>query len=182
MQHKDSKRVELKRGPKWLKMAFQDLASTLFAMMPKADGITMTQTSTAEGTLFRARGGGGILGTVPIHPFQLIEDEDGIRVVYGTVNGEAPAGMSDGDEPNYVLPITNGSGVIYIMVTVDGDFHITSRSIDSAGSMPPDGGSTFYQQIGSYNYSGGQLFLAQAISGSQAFELCGGLDPLWGLV
>lgn len=131
-------------------------------------------------------GGQGSESSDSSHPFKLVDASDGaikIQVLYGTVNGTAPTGMSFGDVPPLILTVTV-TGVIYIKLEVDADGVITSRTIASATSMPSDDldAGEFYQQIGSYNITGSDLTIAQAISGSQAFELCGGVEPLWGLV
>lgn len=59
---------------------------------------------------------------------------------------------------------------------------ITSASIGIAPSLPddnPDGG-IFYLLLGSYSITHEQLSLTSEDVGSQSFELCGGVEPLWG--
>jgi hypothetical protein len=92
--------------------------------------------------------------------------------------------MSLGDFPNYVLPISPGVGVVYLVVTVGATSRaINSVSIGSGASLPADGVSTFHALIGSYtDQPGGTLTATDNLAGSLWFELCGGVEPLWGAV
>lgn len=123
------------------------------------------------------------------HPFLLInastEATKKIRVLYGTVAGEAPVGMSPGDQPPYVLSVIGGTGYVYLVVSTNGETGVvTSRSIGIGASVPNDGDGLYHLEIGSYSVVGDKLNLGQALSGSQAFELCGGPggEPTWGLL
>lgn len=115
------------------------------------------------------------------HPFQGVDvTEPGsssklLRVIYGTISGAAPTGMSLGDDPAYVLT-ASGSQIVYVCVTISSTTGaITSRTIGQAGTMPSDGATTFYCQLLSYTISSGRLLISQAVAGSLAFQAC----PFW---
>lgn len=122
------------------------------------------------------------------HPFKLVKVRDGgtlkVRVLYGTVAGGIPTGMSLGDDPPYLLTASGTQRIFLIVTTHSTTGAVTSRTIGHNSSMPSNSDGTYYQEIGSYSVSGDDLSLGQAIGGSQAFELCGGPGgvPLWGLV
>lgn len=134
---------------------------------------------------------------VALHPFRLIDASEGgttkVRVVYGTVNGTAPDGMSEGDDPPYVLTVSGSSGVIYVALAISwtsSGISIDSVTIGQDATQPDDdnpdagdddsGSGTFYRQLGNFSISDGTLFLAQDATTSLWFELCGFVDPLWG--
>lgn len=73
-------------------------------------------------------GSSGIIIGPSVYPLQLIaiqaEDTGGsgsdqVRVVNSTIGGIAPAGMSDGDMPNYKLTVDSGSGIIWAVISID---------------------------------------------------------------
>jgi len=124
------------------------------------------------------------------HPLLIFPDGGGIRIVYGTIGGIVPDGMQPGDSPTFILSGMTGSGVVYGGVDTDSGIPAPiTASIAFAASKPadvdPNGDGTdgnFYFQIGSYTVSDkGAIKTAQNVSGSQAFQYCGG-SALWGLV
>lgn len=114
-----------------------------------------------------------------LHPFSLVNASDGatkIRVVYGTVGGIDPDGMSPGDVPNYVLTVSGATGYIYVIVTTDSDYAINDVSIDFAATVPDDDEATFtyYFPLGSFAIDTGAITgIAESVSGSQDFKWCG---------
>lgn len=139
----------------------------------------------------RSSGGSGGETAAATHPFQLIDaserDESGeittakLRVVYGTIQGIAPSGFSDGDTPPFILDVAS-SGIVYGSITRDSTTGaITSRDVSSGAAIPDSSETEGYFEIGSFAVSGSSMFIGQAISGSQAYQFCGG-DHLWGLV
>ena len=109
-----------------------------------------------------------------------------IRVVYGIVNSIVPGGMNLSDDPPFILTGISGSGYVYLKTTTHattGD--LVSVAINKASSMPPEEATHHHLAIGTFVSSGGSVTVAQGISGSQAFELCGGPTggtATWGLV
>jgi len=139
-----------------------------------------------------AQGGRVIVLNIPIadnstqaknNPFALLDatDDDGnkIRVVYGLVGGIQPDGMSEGDNPIYVLDVSGDTGYVYLIVSVDSGYSITDVSIDTGATVPDDEDFVFYYPIGSFSISDSVLSIAQGISGSQDFKWCG--TPLFAL-
>lgn len=121
------------------------------------------------------------------HPFQLSDASEGnakkIRVRAGTINGVMPVGFSEGDSPTFVLNV-GSKGFVYLIVTVDGTtFEINSRTVGTASAVPANTTTNFHQPCGNFRTSDeGTLVIATTIGGSQHFELCGDVEPLWGLV
>ncbi len=149
------------------------------------DGITITD---ADGGGKSISAGNGTGGTAAANqPFKLLDSSDDsghkIRVVYGTVNSMIPDGMSPGDTPTYILDVPDDEGYVYLEVTTDEDGNIDSVSIGIASTIPDDTDGDYHWQIGSYfvDPDTDNMSLAQSIGGSQMFELCGGVEPLWGL-
>lgn len=115
-------------------------------------------------------------------PFQLIDvstkEAHNIRVIYGEVNNMPPDGMSPGDSPQYVLSNVGNSGVIYIEVTTDDMGNITDVSIGFDATLPDDSDGDYHLSLGTFSTDVKQVFhLAQSASGSQFFNLCGGVTP-----
>lgn len=135
-------------------------------------------------------GGGRYIGSPPVgqtgpsavtqHPFMLVDASDmsgnNIQVVYGTLGGVVPDGMSPGDDPPYILTGVTGTGYVYLITTTDDDYLITDVSIDFGATVPADDETThtYYFQIGGFSVSGSTLSLSQALSGSQDFGWCNG--------
>lgn len=120
-------------------------------------------------------GGGGAPEQKSNLAFQLIDasDENGtkLRVVAGTINGQFPPGMSTGDNPPYVLPVS-GNGVVYVSVTIDSEGGITSRSIAIGSSVPVNSKSQFYFNVGSYSVSSGAVNVVTSKGGNIQFFTC----------
>jgi hypothetical protein len=170
-------------GPVWVtgKM-LKAFAAALYAdRAVLAPGIG-NEIPTISGRVLYVLPGGAV---APNFPFQLLDYSDTeamkIRVVYGTVNGHRPDGMSAGDDPQYILTITGSSGVIYLELTVDDSGNITDTSIGVGSTLPDDDydDGDFYMEIGSYSVTDEQLSIAQALTSSQSFELCGTIG-IWG--
>lgn len=122
----------------------------------------------------------------PTHPLKLLDASEGetikARILYGTIAGAAPSGMSLGDDPPYILTLTGEEGIIWAGITRDvGTGAITSRFFDHGVELPEDTESDGHIQIGSFVVTDGVLALAQAVSGSQAHQYCGDAH-LWGLI
>lgn len=120
------------------------------------------------------------------HPFQLIQttgenpSSKYVRVVYGTVNGERPTGMSIGDEPPYVLELTETSGVVYLGATISSTtFLINSLYIAQADELPEETDFEFYLELGSYSIADNVLTLAQSVTTSLAYIRAGFIN-VWG--
>lgn len=161
----------------WLKSLIQALLEDRARLMNGSG----TEIPSASGRWFQIDGAGG--SGNPSHPFKLIvTGEHSVRVVFGDVNSEIPDGMSEGDEPQYVLTVA-GTGSIWLVVTTDPDGDITSVSIDSGPTMPDDEAGLWHRRIGTFTHNDDDFVqVAQSISGSQALEVCGGVSPNWGLV
>ena len=132
------------------------------------------------------RGGG--TSTPSVHPFQLSqasgEDPELIyaRVRYGTVNGEMPTGMSLGDDPPYILELTEAeAGVIWLGGTLDETtLEINSLWIDQGAALPTEETDfEIYLELGSYSITDGALSLAQSVTSSLAYIKAGFIN-LWG--
>lgn len=139
------------------------------------------------------------LPVIESFPFRLIDATkkiDGvltprIRVVYGTVNGIDPDGMSVGDDPLYIVTLDTTSGRLWLeldFTVTDGIIAYTTASIDQGATVPTnilpsgDGDGSVFRQIGNWTTDGGtgKLMIVQDIYYSLQFELCGGATPLWG--
>lgn len=123
------------------------------------------------------------------HPFQLLRvtenETQKIRVRYGTINGEAPNGMSLGDEPTYRLTPSSSSGLIYAVVTFDrsqASAPVTSRNLGMAAELPEDTETAAHLEIGSWTTDeDNNLVLAQAVTASLFVDPYG-FTFLWGNV
>lgn len=131
------------------------------------------------------RGGGAAADP---HPFKLLsasgEDPEAVyaRVVYGTVNSIAPTGMSVGDDPPYIIELTEPLGYIYLGATIDAlTTEITSLWIDQGQEIPSDEEEEFetYFEIGSYVVEDGNVTFAQSATSSLAYVRVGYLH-IWG--
>lgn len=138
-------------------------------------------------------GGGSTAATHPLHLIDASNDISGaqVRVTYGTVHGNADPGMSLGDYPVFILPVS-GAGYIYFELVVDwaGDF--ISLAIDSDTAVPSDSVTgtgtsteyTFNRSIGTFAVAAGPPIttaVADALTGSQEFQLCG-TSGLFGVI
>lgn len=101
--------------------------------------------------------GGG--GSTSYEPFELVAADEGgsnkVRVVSGEIAGDVPSGFSPGDDPPYILDVSDGD-IVWAIVTYDvssgeGSFPVTSRTLDKGSSLPADDptAGTFYYRIGS---------------------------------
>ena len=144
-----------------------------------------------KGRAIDANPGSASGGSSASHPFQLIDASDrdsggsitsvNIRVVYGTVAGAAPSGMSPGDEPIFVLSgLGNGPGYVWLGITRDTSTSaITSRFLDSGAAVPANTTTNGYREVGSWVVTDGTLNIAQTIIGSQEHNYC--ITHLWAL-
>lgn len=59
---------------------------------------------------------------------------------------------------------------------------ITSRAVGKASRLPDDDPEhgVFYLLLGTYTIDADKLYVASEELGAQSFELCGGVEPLWG--
>lgn len=158
----------------WAK-SLQPLAGPGILVSDEQDGKTISAEGVVAGT------------STPPHAFQLVDASTGtegskefkIRVIYGTLAGEAPSGMSPGDDPPYILTVS-GTGYVWGGITRDADSgDITSRFIDFGSSVPSDSETNGYVELGSFSISDGTMSLATAVAGSQAHGYCFGHE--WGL-
>ena len=120
---------------------------------------------------------------VVVPPFHIedvsVKGNAKVRVYFGTVNDETPAGMSDGDEPPYIIGVSDGQKV-YLGVTWDTDSSsVTSCWIAVAADVPEDikhKDGTYYKAIGSVHVdSSGTIpvvYCGDNISGSQHLNIC----------
>lgn len=185
--------VPLKRGPRWLKKWSEEIVAAILGLVPiDSDTVTVTDGPGGKGKMFTAlqtRSSGGGTTSQSLHPFKMVvvtmDDHQEIRIVYGTVNSMTPDVFSLGDNPNYTFePGGNGFAWIKVIVSTDPETagHVDSVEVHYGTDLPEDTETEFYQQIGSYVTMDDQLQVAQAIAGSQWFQLCNGLEALWGLV
>ena len=115
------------------------------------------------------KGGGSLIsggaGGTPTQPFSLVsaDDKSGahVRVLESNLVGDLPSGFTSGDNPPYVLDVSDGD-IVYGCVTWDvsgqapGD--VTSRTLGIGQTVPTDDPSngTFYYRIGSVAVSNGK--------------------------
>jgi len=137
--------------PAWKKWA-EKMAEAHDASIP-VSGLGTTVGDVTGGRSVNVSSIGGISG---INSLQLINasDESGkkIRISYGTVAGEAPSGMSPGDDPPFLLSGISGSGYVYAKITytaTTGD--ITDRSIEKRADEPSEEDGILWVQIGSWS-------------------------------
>lgn len=191
---------KIDQGPPWLQGAFNDLVDVVRSMWPVSSPECAVVDVPGGKSFFPAvrSGGNGDDAIVVTHPFKGIDasDDDGvkIRVVYGTVLGLEPVGMSVGDDPQYVIGPLDASGRAWVGMTFDYDAMsnvatITSRFIDVGATVPDDvlpgagdetGSGTVYRQL--FNWTNGDtiLSIAQDVTTSLWFALCGGNTAEWG--
>jgi len=172
----------LKKGPKWARDAYNNLLQFAICIRP-LPGAGQTSLDGPDGRMMNASATSAPTASDAIFPFKLVAAGAGqIRVVYGTINGTAPDGFSPGDNPQFVVSTVGSTGFVYLEVTTDSSGNITDRSIGVAATVPADTSGDYHFEVGSYSITDGVMSIAQAISGSQMFELCGLVEPLWGLV
>ncbi len=179
-----------KAGPKWFRDAIWQLILWQREQRPiSGPGIIVSQGSGGRPVKYSGASNGGTEDST--FPFQLLNvsttsnegtiSEARIRVVYGTLAGAAPPGMSPGDSPPYILTGMTGTGVVYGGITRNPTSGaITSRYIAFAATLPVGDESNGYIEFGSYSLTSSSLTLGQAVSGSQAYQYCNGHN--WGLV
>lgn len=169
---------------------FNESTSLALGVMPGKEMVPVSQRADNVNSSEIPSGGGGSPPEDPSagsgHPLQLIDAStdtgNKVRIVYGTIGGQVPAGMSPGDDPTYELT-ASGTKIVYAIVTISsttGD--ITSVTLSQGTSVPDDTATTFHQQLGSYTVSDGTLAISQAVSGSLAFTACRELfsnPPVW---
>lgn len=169
---------------------FNESTSLALGIMPGKDMIPISQRADDTNSSEIQSGGGGSPPEDPTagsgHPLQLLDAStdtgNKVRIVYGTVGGWVPSGMSLGDDPAYVL-VASGTKIVYVIVTISsttGD--ITSVTLSQGVSVPDDEATTFHQQLGSYTISSGKVVVAQAVTGSLAFTACRDFmsnPPVW---
>lgn len=122
-------------------------------------------------------------GVAGLHPLRLVKaGPNQIRILYGTLADRAPEGMSPGDVPPYVLNVI-GAGKVFGQITRDsGSGDIVGCAIITAEEKPEDTDTVATIELGSWSINNeGVLSVAQAVSGSQAYQYCGG-EHLWGLI
>lgn len=175
----------LRRGPRWLRAAVNDLRAFALAERP-LPGLGLTATETPYGKMLSAVGGDGIV-PVELRPFELVSAPlDGalrIRVVTSSLAGGSPTGFSPGDDPPFVLdvPAASDAGVVAAKITISGSTGlITDREIIIAdGSIPADTSTTFHEQLGSYSIDEDDVMtLANSRYGPVQFYRCG-LEVFW---
>ncbi|GEM_PF-1188597 len=98
-------------------------------------------------------------------PFQVLDATDAggpkVRVVFGTISPQGaalgggvnawPGGMTVGDDPQYILPVS-GTGVVYLGVSVDtsASYTITSLYIDQNAAIPNSDENNGYLLLSPY--------------------------------
>lgn len=122
----------------------------------------------------------------PRHPFQVFEvppdlpSQKKVRVLYGTINGAAPTGMSVGDDPPYTLTLPSATGRIWIGVTLSETTHaVTSRFIDLGADLPADEDYLAHYEIASWTITEGKLSIAQSVTSSLGIVRAGFIF-VWG--
>lgn len=117
-------------------------------------------------------------------PFTLSQAGEGkIRVRAGTVNGQLPDGFNLGDSPPFILKEVGEEGHVYIKLVWDlEESEVSTREVHFGETVPEDTSDTFYNEIGTYSTDDDDvLHVSTTIGGSQWFELCADVEPLWGL-
>lgn len=175
------------KGPVWFRHFAKSVEKRIEEIKP-VSGIGAKVVDTGSGRMINVQPA-GVSSPASTHPFKLVDASENmpkIRVMFGTVNGIQPSGMSPGDDPPYFVT-PSGAGYVWLGITFEDDSGITSRWIDYGASVPgnpnPDdweGSGNFYRQIGSYSVTDDGISLGQALSGSQEVNICDG-SALWGL-
>lgn len=120
---------------------------------------------------------------VVIPPFHIqdvsVKGAPKVRIYYGTVNNRAPVGMSDGDEPPYVIGVSNGQK-IWVGLTWDTNTSaITSLWIATGTNVPQDTktkNGTYYKVLGTVDVdtSGAipVVYCGDGVDGSLHIDVC----------
>lgn len=121
--------------------------------------------------------GGGHGASAVLTPLSLVDasDKDGakIRIVYGTIGNQPIAGMSPGDNPPYVLPVSGASGFVWAVITTDDNGIVDSVTADLGAKVPSDEDTVGYLVLGSYSLDASKnLTVASALAGSQQCTRC----------
>ena len=159
-------------------------------------GIGMRITRTASGSICEAARRTSSAGTelLPLQPYDASTGSTpGISVWPGTFgqNAEASSGDSvptisgtriDNATPP-VLTVSGSDTVIYLHESVDSSGKITASVVASGTSVPTSTATDAYVQLCIITVTTGASASVKCsainLSGSQSFELCGGVTPIW---
>lgn len=155
-------------------------------------GIFVTDSASGKGrridNVRYGAGGGGLV------PFELVDASDNagkkIRVVLGSVDfpgnpnpipvGPYPAGMSEGDDPEYILSGIPASGYVYLVVSADEETEeITSLTIGFYADPQVNAAGTGYGLLGSWTTNDAGALVISGRAGNQAYIFCGGGHYFW---
>jgi len=122
-------------------------------------------------------------------PFQIIDASDDrgpkVRIFASSVAGQVPSGFSSGDDPPYILTVSDGD-VIYAQIDYsDSDGSVGGVSIQADSSIPTASAGHYYVQIGSVSVSGGSVLPTNYRYGPINVTLCrnwyAGEAPFYGV-
>lgn len=154
---------------------------------------TIRVEQTGDGSVIHLAQGVGSRGTASAHPYKgfnaSVTTTAKVVIQYGTHNSVVPT--IDGTPlsvvlSNNVLTLGGSDTLVWIQLDLDGSYAITSASIHSGTTLPTSDDETAYQTLFAVdittNDSGNEVVaVAQSVSGSQAYQYCGG-SHLFGLV
>lgn len=166
---------ELKRGPKWLREMINSLRTFAIETQP-LPGVGVQVNDSPSGRAINARTGGSAAEAAQLLPFQLADASEGgqakLRVAAGFVGGQMPPGMSNGDNPPYIVGVA-GSGRVYVGVTITiSDGSISSVFVGVGSTIPPDTTTKFHFPLGSFSVAGSSLNIASNKGGNIAVSVC----------
>lgn len=159
-----------------------------------------THGPTVPGGLVQQRGGGTVtlrrprglhpaprLRVAVLHPFLVSDASTGgsayVRVRFGQVNSVTPTiggtALDHASPPSLAVV----SGVVYLVVTTDGDGLVTAAGIGNAASLPASDATYGYLTLAAVTVSGGAVTaLSQSVTHSLGHQKCGTtVHNFWGL-
>jgi len=172
-------RPKLLKGPKIFRDIVEEICKYIDINRP-ISGIGSQVYAAPGGRPVNVTGTHGGASANIIQPFELLSQfssgdppQPEIRVIYSTLAGEAPDGFSPGDDPPYILTPVGSEGYVYGVITIDGTTgDITSRALGIDATIPDDGDTTFYVEIGSYSITDGALTVVNARYGPIDVQIC----------
>ncbi len=149
-------------------------------------GLGVRSRGVAEGVMLSAIGDSG--SNAGSHPFKVINATSGgspkVRVVFGQVNSITPTiggtALDHSTPPKLTLTT---SGVVYLIVNLDGSGNILTATVNNAASLPSAGALTGYLTLATVTISGGVvLAINQSVTHSLGHQKCGSTTHnFWGV-
>ncbi len=88
--------------------------------------------------------------------------------------GPYPDGMSEGDDPPFILNDVGESGYVWLAVSVDvGTSEVTGLAVNFGSTIPSGSSGTGYLLLGSYGTDTEDTFYVYGAVGDQAYLYCG---------